>query len=244
MRQSDYPAKSRHIEGLIALGRKSAKRAFPNPNREGCPGRARLREMAQTDLSLSLGDLPISHVVTCSPCFREFRRYRRIATFVRDVERTAPYAVAFALIILSALAFLQYGGRGILERDKHSQAQSGISTHLDSSASLRLPVTIDLAAFSPTRGTETDAAQMIHLAPRLLRMTIRLPIGLEPGEYAMQIKDAAGVVYSDTHLTGRVVEGSTSLNVDLDLSGVSVGNGALMIRPPGLSWRTFPVVFR
>jgi hypothetical protein len=37
-------------------------------------------------------------------------------------------------------------------------------------------------------------------------------------------------------------DGITSVEVDIDLSGTHRGSFTLMIRPPGLTWRRFPVV--
>jgi hypothetical protein len=244
MKRSDHPANSRQIRELIALGRRSARRAFPNPDRRDCPDLTLLREMAKKDLRLGVADLPISHVVTCSPCFRQYMRYRRFAVLTHTVRQAMPYAAALGLIVLAVLLSLKYSG-SIVRRggERHSQAKS--SPKMDSPTTApATQVRIDLAAFSPTRGTGTESPQPIHLFARLLHMTIRLPLGMEPGEYAIQLKDATGVVYADTHVTGRVIEGTTSLDLNLDLSAVSEGRGALMIRPPGRSWRTYAVVIK
>ena len=104
-------------------------------------------------------------------------------------------------------------------------------------------ITVDLASFSPTRGEEAkDSPNKIHLPPKLLRVSFLLPIGMEPGEYALRLKDSAGIVLKEVHLLGRLNNGVTSVEVDLDFSTTSRGSLSLMIRPPGLSWRTFPVL--
>jgi hypothetical protein len=104
-------------------------------------------------------------------------------------------------------------------------------------------MTVDLASFSPTRGDEAkDSPKKIHLPPKLLRVTFLFPVGMEPGEYALRLKDAAGIVLKDAQLRGLLNNGITSVEVDLDLTAASRGSFSLMIRPPGLSWRTFPVL--
>ena len=65
---------------------------------------------------------------------------------------------------------------------------------------------------------------------------------MEPGEYALRVKDSAGTLLKDTHVLGRLTDGITSLEVDLDLTAASRGSFTLMIRPPGLTWRNFPVL--
>jgi hypothetical protein len=104
-------------------------------------------------------------------------------------------------------------------------------------------MTVDLASFSPTRGEEaTSSLKKIHLPPKMLRVSFLLPVGMEPGEYALRLRDSAGVILKETHLLGRLKNGITSVEVDLDFSAAPRGSLSLMIRPPGLSWRTFPIL--
>jgi hypothetical protein len=106
-----------------------------------------------------------------------------------------------------------------------------------------LAMTVDLASFSPTRGEEaTNSLKKIHLPPKMLRVSFLLPVGMEPGEYALRLRDSAGVTLKETHLLGRLKNGVTSVEVDLDFSAAPRGSLSLMIRPPGLSWRTFPIL--
>src|SRR5437868_9827020 len=99
MTESNQPASSKHVRGIVAFGKKCSKTTFPNPTREGCPDRARLRAMAHRDRRLSLEDLPISHVVRCSPCFQDYLRLRRISVFVRCLQMTAVSLVVAAVFL-------------------------------------------------------------------------------------------------------------------------------------------------
>jgi hypothetical protein len=102
-------------------------------------------------------------------------------------------------------------------------------------------MTVDLASFSPTRGEEAGGpTKKIHLPPKSLRVTFLMPMGMEPGEYALLLKDSAGTVLKGTDAPGRMNDGITSVDVDLDFTTAPRGQFSLMIRPPGLSWRTFP----
>src|SRR5215469_13118458 len=67
----------RQAQIAVALGKKHAETSYPNSDRAGCPGATTLRSMAQRDSRLELNAMPLSHVVTCSPCFMEYSRYRR-----------------------------------------------------------------------------------------------------------------------------------------------------------------------
>ena len=164
---------------------------------------------------------------------------------MQTVRQVTPYAAILALIILVVLFSLKHspwtpgysGGQ---------QPQAGSVPPKSNGPAVPSPtqVTIDLAAFSPTRDTRNGSPQPIHLSRRLLHMTIRLPLGMEPGEYAVQIKHETGGVYADTRVMGHLIEGTTSLDFDLNLSTVSEGRGALMICPPGQSWRTYVVIVK
>jgi hypothetical protein len=95
-----------------------------------------------------------------------------------------------------------------------------------------------------TRGDDTkdDSRHAIHLQQKLLRANLLLPVGLESGEYAIRLQDSAGTILIDKPAGGHMKDGITSVEVDIDLSGAHRGSFTLMIRPPGLSWRRFPVV--
>jgi hypothetical protein len=49
--------------------------SFPNPERKGCPGDETLQAFAED--RLPPGSLVLSHVSTCSECYREYRHYRQ-----------------------------------------------------------------------------------------------------------------------------------------------------------------------
>jgi hypothetical protein len=103
-------------------------------------------------------------------------------------------------------------------------------------------VTIDLASFSPTRGDASDATkEKVHLPQRSLRVDFRLPFGMEPGEYEIRLQDLAGTVLIDKRAQGRIDNGITSVEMDIDLA-TTRGSLILLIRPPGLDWRRFPIV--
>jgi hypothetical protein len=71
-----------------------------------------------------------------------------------------------------------------------------------------------------------------------------MPFGMEPGEYLVRIEDSAGTVRADTPAQGTVINGSTAIEIDLDLRAAATGKATLMIRPPGLGWRRFPVLIK
>jgi hypothetical protein len=247
MNPDEYPAASgKEVKDIIAFGRKCAESAFPNPTRAGCPDRARLRAMANRDPSLTLADLPIAHVVRCSPCFRDYLRFRRMSLFVRGLQITVA-SVIVATVFASAVLLVKTRTNDHTEPSVSQQKEVRSEPSRDqakpqpSVPAPSLHMNIDLAAFSPTRGVEKEAPRRaIRLPQRTLRITFQMPLGMEAGEYLFQLKDSSGAIRSHARAPGHIADGTTSVDVDLDLTGATRGKATLMIRPPGLSWRSFP----
>src|SRR5438132_751674 len=102
MTQPNQSVSAKQAEAVVALGKKYSKTAFPNPSRKGCPNSSTLRAMAYRDRALTLKDLPLSHVVTCSPCFQEYSRLRRMSVLVRGLQATAASLVVLAIMFAAA----------------------------------------------------------------------------------------------------------------------------------------------
>lgn len=80
---------SKLVKDIVALGKKYSRSGFANPCREGCPHPSSLQAMASRDRRLTLEDLPVSHVVRCSPCFQEYSHFRRMSVLFRGIRITA-----------------------------------------------------------------------------------------------------------------------------------------------------------
>jgi hypothetical protein len=246
MTESNQAVSPKQVRDVVALGKENSKTAFPNPTREGCPNSSTLRAMAYRDRRLTLKDLPVSHVVTCSPCFQEYTRLRQLSVLMHGIHVTAASLVVLA-VLFAAVRFVWHYTRGLgepsISQERRTGPQPRAATPQTPAPTAPLAMTVDLASFSPTRGEEAkDSPNRIHLPPKLLRVSFLLPVGMEPGEYALRLKDSAGVVLKEAHLLGRLNNGVTSVEVDLDFSAASRDGFSLMIRPPGLRWRTFPVL--
>jgi len=235
------------VREVIALGKKYSKTSFPNPAREGCPGRSSLRAMAYRDQQLNLNDLPVSHVVSCSPCFREYVHFRRMSVLLRGIQVTAASLVALAVLFAAVRFIWSYTGERSepnISREKRTEHQPLVATEQPPPRTAAVPIRVDLATFSPTRGDDTEgtSGNRVTLPRKLLRVNILLPLGMEPGEYALRLQDSKGIIFADTRAVGRMNDGITSVEVDLDLGSSPGGYSSMMIRPPGLGWRRYPVV--
>ena len=244
MADSNQPVSSKQVRDVVALGRKCSKTAYPNSKRKGCPDLSTLRAMANRNRRLILTDLPLSHVVSCSPCFQQYLRLRRTFVLVRGLQVTAASLVVLGVLFAAVRVFQDRAGwRG---EPTISQKHGGQSPQIAAQQPppiAPLAISVNLASFSPTRGGDArDPGNGIHLPPKLLRVTFLLPVGMEPGEYAIRLEDSTGAVFTDTRVVGRSSDGVTSLEVDFDLGAASRRSYTLRIRAPGLSWRKFPVV--
>jgi hypothetical protein len=244
MIEFNQSASSKLVKDVVALGKKYSKTGFPNPNREGCPTRSSLKAMANRDRSLTLGDLPVSHIVSCSPCFQEYERLRRMSLLFRGAWITAASLVILAAGFMTARVAYKRTGTGtptISKKQTTDRPDVAANHTIPSVAPFSL--NIDLASFSPTRGdAKDDSSKKIHLPSKSLRVNFLLPLGMESGEYSLRLQDSTGTVFADKRAPSHMKDGVTSVQVDIDLAGTHGGNFTLMMRPPGLSWRSFPVV--
>jgi hypothetical protein len=234
------------LRDVISLGKKYAKSSCPNPNRNGCPSRSRLRAMAYRDREVILRDLPLSHVVRCSPCFREYSHFRRRRLFVRGLQVTGATLGLAAIVFIGLLVWhhdLRCAEQTISAKLLPKRRGPVSSTDLAPPVA-PLPLTVDLAVFSPSRGDGNEPAKKVHLPQKLLRVTLLLPLGLDAGEYEIRLENSAGTATLSKHVAGRVKSdgGVTALELEMDLAKATKGNFSLMIRPPGSAWRTYPVV--
>jgi hypothetical protein len=105
-----------------------------------------------------------------------------------------------------------------------------------------VPVQIDLAAFSPTRGSQgADSTKKLVLPQKPLHLYLHMPVGMEPGDYVVRLENSFGTVFADRQVTGELNAGTTLVELVVDLTAAPIGSSTLMIRPPGLTWRSFPV---
>lgn len=233
------------LNDIIALGRKCAENEFPNPTRKDCPDRSRLREIASDNPPERMEDLPIQHLVHCSPCFRDYQSMRRAARVGRRIHVTAAAVILMGLIVTGLLFFKNKTRTGEGWRVSHRKEVPETQADTNPVGPVRpIRMEVDLATFTATRGVDGGLSSLdrIHLRPRSLQIHFRMPVGMEPGKYILQVKNSSGVVLADATGTGHLKNGATWVEIVFDLSAAPKGDSVLMVRPPGLSWRTFPAV--
>ena len=85
---------------MLDILRQGLATEFPNPERIGCPGDALLKGIAQGKVSLIEAEPWLDHLGSCSPCFQEFKEFRRQSAMQR---RSVLTWVATAAVLLFAL---------------------------------------------------------------------------------------------------------------------------------------------
>ena len=246
MNRGKQSASRKQASAVVALGRKCARMAYPNPDRQGCPDASQLRAMAYRDRRCNLTDLPISHVVTCSPCFSQYLRFRQRLVLVTAAKITTAFLALFAVVFVS-LSLARHDTATVSQpMVAKNSAPHSPTPHLGPLpvAATPLAMEVNLQSFSPLRGDSTEnTPEKIHLPAKALRITFLLPIGMEPGRYTVRLSDAQGVSVLEQPVTARIAGGAASFVIDLDLTESIVKTEMkLMIKPSGLSWRRYLIV--
>jgi hypothetical protein len=206
---------------LLDILRQGLAAEFPNPERIGCPGNALLKGMAQRKVSLTEAEPWLDHLGSCSPCFQEFKEYRRQSAIQR---RRAMAWVASAAVLLVVV------GGWLWVRGRHSVKTTDTAV-------------LDLRERSVARGqgqSETGHAPL-EIPRTAKHLILDLPIGSKEGPYEVGLLTEAGDQILRATGTAQLHDHITDLRVDIDLSSVQVGAYSLGVRQASLEWTRYPM---
>jgi len=206
---------------LLDILRQGLATEFPNPERIGCPGNALLKGIAQGKVSLTEAEPWLDHLGSCSPCFQEFKEFRRQSALER--RRVLTWVATAAVLLVMVGGWLWVRGR-------HSVETTDTAV-------------LDLRERSVARGqgqSETGHAPL-EIPRTAKHLILDLPIGSKEGPYEVglltetgdQILHATGIAQLHDHIT--------DLRVGIDLSDVRAGAYSLGVRQPGLEWTRYPI---
>lgn len=215
--------------------------AFPNPERKGCPTDETLKAFAED--RLPLGSPVLSHVSSCSPCYREYRNYRLdwkeqsidAAAAKKPIESSKPIPInglsqrrpqfqKFAKLAVAA-GFAVAIGSGLYLVREH-QAPPSTSFPLAGNST---PVNVNLdlldAVTSRGIGDEPMPLEQVSLPSAIVNLTVTLPRFSQIGPYQLLItKDRVGRDVVARGVGQAVqVDKKESLTVSLDLRQTSPG---------------------
>ena len=206
---------------MLDILRQGLATEFPNPERSGCPGDALLKGIAQGKVSLIEAEPWLDHLGSCSPCFREFKEFRRQAATQR---RRVLTLVATAAVLLFAV------GGWLLVRARRSVEMTDTAV-------------LDLRERSVARGqSQVDAGQAsLEIPRRAKHLVLDLPIGSKEGPYDVGLLTDTGDQVLRTTGVAKLHDHITDLRVDVDLSNVRPGTYSLGVRQRGLEWTRYSI---
>jgi hypothetical protein len=219
------------VRQILAQLRQHVLIGFPNPRRDGCPDHATLRAMAFRVKTLQLSSHLVSHVASCSPCFRDYSSLRKSVKH----QRIAKIMVGIAASLLIAAGIFVFRPRPNLPSPPPI-AQTPVPAPTPVAT-----VVVNLASLVRTRGQGTANTDQVTLPAKRLRVKFLMPIGSEPGRYDVQIIRSGGESVIDTVATAGINDGVTSFEVEVSLETLKSSALTLLVRPPGLIWQRYPI---
>lgn len=212
-------------ERLLQALEKALAKDFPNPERRGCPGAEVLNGIAARKLSLAEVEPWIDHLGSCTPCFQEYKEFRRRA----NVRRRLVTLTSAAIVIVVAMS------AWILIRVRQRRPVESTAVILDLRDRLMLRGV-------PGGGEKMQAS--LTLLVGVDNVSLYLPPGSRTGAYEVGVFDEPGVPLASATGAADVEGGLVVLKAQLNLSIVKVGQHLLGIRLPGVEWSYYPVVVR
>lgn len=202
-------------------------RAYPNPERIGCPGETILRLLASRKLGI---DHPASdHLGRCSPCFKEFRGYQHEFERKRSIKARQKYgmiAASIALVVFGAAYFV------------HQQKSLPSATGPYQVASLNLQHSRVFRGDSNDQEAQTS---LLEVPRGRALLHIMLPAGSTSGEYEVQFfRDSSAPPLFSKSAEPVPKNGRLELEIKVEIE-TSPGLGILGVRKDNSTWRYYEV---
>jgi hypothetical protein len=197
-------------------------RAYPNPDRVGCPPREVLVALARRERPI--GDPAYNHIAECSPCYLEGRAIQEADAAQRRRRVLALAAVAF-VVTTGAVAWILAPASRV--------------------ADARIRIQLDLRPYATMRGERSHADRPpLQLPRRHIALRLVLPAGSEPGQYELQIRDADAMSRTSARGDANLGRDITVLETAVSLESLEAGEYELGVRGPRAGWQFFPVHIR
>lgn len=206
---------------MLDILRQGLATEFPNPERIGCPGNALLKGIAQGKVSLTEAEPWLDHFGSCSPCFQEFKEFRRQSAIQR--RRVLTWVATAAVLLFAVAGWLWVRARHPVEAT--------------------VTAVLDLRERSVARGqSQTDTRQAPMAIPRTANhLVLDLPIGSKEGPYDVRLLTDTGDQLLRATGMAELHEHITVLRIDVDLSSIRPGTYSLGLRQPNLEWTQYSI---
>jgi hypothetical protein len=215
-------------------------RAYPNPDRKGCPGSLALR--AAADNAVSFDDLTLQHVRQCSPCFGEFRVFRDARRNRERLRHVALWTGVAALLIVFVCAI----AASIYRKSHHIGNQNDLNSARTGAKAVPRLIALDFRSLDPQRGAalpNNDGATRSWTIPAtLVRLNLTLPFASDDGNYRLELRGIGNATVKKFSGIALIKEGDTILTVDrVDLAGIPDGKYELLYAHADASWHVAPI---
>jgi len=204
--------------------RQAIVRAYPNPERLGCPPPDALEGMARRTVPMVAAEQ--DHIFHCSPCFSRYLGIRNEIRRRHLVRVAGIWAAAPVLIVA-----LSYSGYRVLFRSPTPQE---FTTAMNMQ---------DHPVFRGIHQAATHASPFVF--PRgIVHFALTLPLASEPGVYEVVIcRDGqTEPLVATSGQAALLPDHSTLLKVDLDTHRLRPGRYALGFRKDEAEWSYSPLV--
>jgi|SRR6267142_683310 len=219
-------------------------KAFPNPDRDGCPSDSALRSLAfnpkESQPSIT------EHLAACSPCFRRYSEFLAELKAQREAEKRFSWGRIFAwtrvhpvLVGTAAVCALLIAiGAGLLFRRSRLPNTPPVETHRTpasveplNSAVAYARFGLDLSALSRVRGSESSATvpQRLAVPSSPLDLTLTLPLASKEGPYDLRVTSGDRTFWSKS-AQAHLLKGKTVIQVEADFRQVPTGNYNLEVQ--------------
>ena len=217
-----------------------ALKAFPNPDRIGCPGSAALEDVASLPLS-SRHQLFQQHINHCSPCLAELLEIRRrnhqkrLRLRRRWIFGASATAALLVVIVISVTIRKPSPVLPPMQPGAHPSVAPTIAL---------VEGLLDLDRSSTTRGLDNakQQNQIPQLTRQPLNLTVLLPTGSRPGIYRVRVVRTQLDTDTLAAYIGRAndVNNRTTLRMLLDFRSFSPGVYWFGISATNSDWRYYP----
>lgn len=216
-----------------------ALRAYPNPDRIGCPGRATIEEVASLPLS-SRHPAFQEHINRCSPCLAELLEIR--GRNFQKKQRTK----RIRWIIGACAAAIAVVGLVVATRDTTRTVPIVKTPTQPPPAPYAETARLDL---SDQPGLRSDSRSPLKDGPhelprRRLNAAVVLPFGSPPGQYDFAVFRLDKTILATTTGIAVVSGGTTTLNVRIDLSEYPAGQYQVAFKRPTGDWTFHELTIR
>jgi hypothetical protein len=236
------------LRDLRKLLQDVALKAYPNPERRGCPGPNVLEEIASA--SAPFEHAAYEHLKSCSPCLREMLDFRRqkILRLRKARKRRLLYGVVS--VIAAVLILGLWLGRRRPENLQLAPSQQKTTTKAPESpkASAQTPelIALNFGGLARTRGGAAPSEiAPFPLPSAAIALRITLPFGSDDGRYDIEIRRGDVAALVRTSGTARIDNGDTKLEISpLDLSSLPPGRYELFFRHADATWQHAPIAIK